>query len=87
MNKNNVILLISGIVLYSIGFIYLSIIGLLSMMFGGILLGLFLVNFGIKLRNSGKAIGNVLKIFGTIFIGLVVIVSIGMMVNVEFPLY
>lgn len=74
LDKKNIILLLSGLSLYVIGFLWLSMIGKISMLMGGVLLGIFFIKIGTSLNNKMMILGKIIKGFGVAFLILVIIV-------------
>jgi len=76
MDKKAVLLLFFGIPFYSIGmcFSFPNIFGRISALIGGILLGIFFVRIGARIKIKRIVLGSILKGFGMTFIGLVIFI-------------
>lgn len=74
MNNKNKLLLVGGIILYTIGFMSIGMIGKVSMLLGGILLSIFFIRVGEELKGKRRVIGNMLKVFGIAMVVVIIIV-------------
>lgn len=81
MNKKSIFLLVSGIILYSIGFIGSSITSRISMIIGGVLLSIFIVEIGEKLKIKSKYWGTCIKIYGIFFGCVMIAISFGVIIS------